>query len=371
MSKLSPAQRWQLYIDESGDFGSSDWPQLIAGIALAGPDGSLRQSALRAAIERCVPDVQWPPHFSRINRPADRLATMLARHLHGDAPLTADGASICVSAFELMAELPDNCFPWRQAVEGNTKVDYAQVTAMDAWLEANQPGLYGALVQRRSEDDRKIRALLAEIDQTVPVLVVVATYDERPAGADAYLDLLPVLYERLFCLLRGGERRHEVWAHHDRRDVQPPDGPGRPIRLRNRDVGRTIQEAASFPFHKADGFGDERVRIRPAGVHRYGPAAPPGLVLADFVANRLRRAMLDTNRNRPYRRLADAAEQRLRLEVERKPEGLNADRLPTVAVAGRCRDAVRNAFAGHVPVPFVTQYGWMGDQARAWVEAVP
>jgi hypothetical protein len=138
--------------------------------------------------------------------------------------------------------------------------------------------------------------------------------------------------------------------------------------LGNSNLAAAARTATTFPLLLASPH--HAPKLVNAGAQAYGPDVRPGLVLADFVSNRIRASALGA-RDLPWSRLARNVERRISLDVGIAPRFITSEaRLPAIASAGSARTMIFNAFSG-TPVDPALQPAsqWARDQARSWLEA--
>ncbi len=256
------------------------------------------------------------------------------------------------------------------------------VEQCNLWLEQHHRDLYNGLRACTIQASERMLALVEQV--TAPTsgraCIVSATgygpgadedHDAEAVGkaaVDRYLSLLTTLFERTFALLRSKEPGgHEVRAWVASRDVSRPGYTH--TSLQPSDVGDAVQRAATFPFFAASGLGDARVRIHPEAVPRYDARVHPGIVIADFVANRLRR-LSARGVSRGWCGVSRLGVQLVRNPLEARSRATpHGDPLPTLASDGPARIALRRALGaggplGQLAVP------WQADETSAWLTAL-
>lgn len=361
---------WSLYLDESGRFDRADEAVCVAGVLLREAPSREADAILRGVYRRIDPIAWYPPHATDLRLPAWwvgawALASPADRAAHPAARTIEQAAALCARASSepalaaLLARL-----------ERRSRPRHDELAAASSWLRRNHPALADALSDLARDVERRYRDVAgALLDRFGPdrCFAVAAGDDGRapPDGPDRYLALLVPLFERVFALLRARPaERHTVWLFAATRDVHDPRLGAR--RLQPRDVGDRVRAAERFAFEAPTTPTDPWVRLVVASTPSYEEAVPPGVVLADFVANRSRRALAT---NRPWDELRAELRAEARLPFEAVPRGAPALGLrPTVAASGAPRDAVARAFAtGDADGPFGPA-GWRSDQARRWAE---
>ncbi|MEZ4240551.1 MAG: hypothetical protein R3F59_31230 [Myxococcota bacterium] len=223
------------------------------------------------------------------------------------------------------------------------EVTWSSLQCADTWLSVMHPRAYRALDAERLRGDQQMDALFAELFRNGDAFVV-ANHDppcDDPDAATRYERMLTGLLERLVQVL-ADEPPPQVLVrcaqfHTDAR-VGPPAG-----------------RAATFDVR---GCRCSLLTTRP---QTYRAHVHPGIVLADFAANRLHREAVPRDSWAAFRAASRT------LQVVRRPARLDRE-LPTAAGEGAPRDAVTAAFAG-APAA-LDGAGWAVEQANLWVRAL-
>jgi hypothetical protein len=183
---------------------------------------------------------------------------------------------------------------------------------------------------------------------------------------DGYLVVLATLFERVRALLslRRDDARHLVLAHVARRSIAVT--PGELLPMTTEHLRRALEHAHPPPSTGAP------VTFALHPPWRYDTQVHPGLVLADFVANRLHRRLryfgLATD---PWSDLARYAEVSTGLALE---VGTHAGLLPSGAAAGDFRTAVLMAWQNRCPRGALLgalageRPRWAAEQAAVWID---
>ncbi len=296
--------RWHLYIDESGHFDDPQAHAIVAGVLLA-DEVVPSDAALRRTLEDAVPGFPWPWHTTWIN-----------------APMWVALATLRAAADARAAERigPQVLRAATEAVEFVNAFAPAELQAVRARLEAGEePKAYRAhLDQWWARVCSGRRACVAPLEQQVqlPIVALQRLFEplaarcepgERPpvtvfaagevvtgdaadqagtlAVGDRYLNLLAVLAQRAAAAvsLHGG--RHQVDLHVLERDV----------RYAQLGVMRPLKPAAlSTVVGAIRPVLPEGVTVAAYEVVPFRGNVSPRFVLADFVANRMRRALRRT-----------------------------------------------------------------------------
>jgi len=360
-----------LHLDESGDFSSPDEPVFIAGLMLQERPSDVADEILGNALRRIDPLVPYPPHATDLRQ----LAWWVARWMLADVTVrdghpardTLDRAAALLQR----ASADRAVAPMLAALEEQRMPGYDVLRSATRWLRAHAPALRPELesLSRRAEDHyRSVGARLRALygDARCHVLAAADPGGLSPDGADRYLALLTVLFERVFALLRASPaQRHEVRVVAAQRHVTD----GRVLHRRMlmpQDLGACVRRAEAFPLLAPVTAPDGNVRILPWASVAYREQVAPGVALADFVANRLRGVLLQSP---GWDALSEAIVAATGLPVMATP-GVHPSggARPTIAAAGPPREAIAAAFRarpeGGSPLKGVA---WDAEQARLWI----
>lgn len=368
------ALEWALYLDESGNFAAPDEPVCIAGVMLQEAPSQEADEILRSVLKRIDPIAWYPPHATELRLTAWwvaawALASPSARDAHPQARTLEHAAALCALACE---EPP--LVAMFAALRRERCPSYDALKTASWWLHRRHRAVNDALRDIANEADRQYRLVASRlVDQYGPsrCFVVAASDDgaEPPPASgprDRYLALLVVLLERVFALLRTRPaERHTVRVVVAGRNVLDPALGARPLRAQ--DVGDCVRRAERFPLDPPREPADPWVRLVPAMTTRYDALTPPGVVLADFIANRCRRALHATV---SWSTLRDELVATTHLPVEVTARALpTMGPRPTIAAAGAARVAITRAFEPDAPdVPVDPGGPWPVEQARRWAE---
>lgn len=369
---MSPPETWQLFVDESGDF-DADAPTLVAGWLVRIDDSSELRAHLRRALDTAVPSLRYPQHANRANLLATRALELARwRRRAPGAPERPWEAAVSPALARLRAAATHPAVaPALERIDRGGSMDYELLRRCSDWLSACHPTEAARLRALADEERAAVFDTLAGLPSSEAFAI--AAYDDggEEAPSDRYLALLEAMLERVLALFRHADARVEVRAHVLVRDVQAPDF-HRPIRLRAADVVRAVRAAERFPLLVPDaGQPDPRVRIVPEVPSEFAPTAHPGLVFADWIANRaLSELQPASHQRQPWHAIERSLRRRVGL-VPVAPFRNDAARplLPTVAVQGIPRRAVADAFArGRPPLARgECEIAWWREQANAWM----
>lgn len=329
---------WQLFVDESGAGWRGEERFLLGGVLVPHRPTTSFRTDLERRLRAASPGLPWPIHAQRLAIPAARLEAVR---------LGADGCSaVARSLAERIADLAEPAVQaWARSLEGRKESELPALLELDLWLRRSHPGDHAALT---GEARRVETALLAEL-AAVRGAVAVASVD--PPASDGprarYLRVFQGLLERVALVVDPRDRvlvRSARYPEVDRVDLAAA------IRDLVPQVRRPAFLEATAPERWAD------------GLH-------PGLVLADLVANRLRRAT-----SGDWERVVRRIERTLRIPVvAATPHG---SALPTLAAEGSPRRAVSLRLSGAPADRAVSEIdraavqGWAREQAEAWIRAL-
>ncbi|HJL02387.1 MAG TPA: hypothetical protein RMH85_24590 [Polyangiaceae bacterium LLY-WYZ-15_(1-7)] len=360
-------EEWVLYVDESGDF-ESDPCSCVIGLALRERESAELARQLRACVELCFPLVPWPPHATELNVPITRAA----------ACLLADGGDSAVR---------DTCAPALAALEGGRgqvevdrlfaatearrMPDYVDLQSADGWLRRRAPAAHQALLELRDRQRRHVRALFAQLVQLYgpdDVFVVgAAQKGDGASRADAYSRCLGALLERLLALLQEEGRERVVRFRVATRGVLDPRLRAS-VPLNARHIVEAVE--AAKPFAARLTGADSSVRLVPLEhVTKYDRRVHAGVVLADFLSNRLRSVL---RRNTSWARTEEGVRERVGVAAQARARSWEAEVLPALAHEGPARAWLERALGldpSERPHLGFMRPRWAGEQARLWADA--
>ena len=369
-------REWQLFIDETGNFEDPDASVAVVGWLVQHREHPRFDADLRRSLAKVVPDAAWPPHAAHLNLPI--VQPILTQ---GFGAVASDGDAWVHSVPDAWARLRAlEHEAVRKVValaEQRKMAPYDDLTEANDVVKRLEPNLFRSFIAQREQRMAWVRDLLSCLGEVfgpgeswlVGAGMPPVGDDDAPKS-DRYLALLETLFCRVFALLRADDgNTHEVRVHVARRWVKP-DGVPLTLTLRVQDVGDCVRRAERFPVLAPEpGKPDTRVRIVPHSVSRYDSNVRPGIVIADFAANRLRWPMSTA---RSWHELQARADSQVALPVTAPARrDVGASPLPALAAHGLPEQAIRGAAkkAQVLEVPW-TPPGWTTDQARQWVAAV-
>lgn len=373
---MSNQNEWLLFVDETGDFDTPNESVSIVGWLVRQADTPDFDAALRRAIDQLFPRNAYPPHATLLNIPISHLAQLrLFGPAPADVPAWAAGGT---ARWDRLCALNDSAVQRVVAcVQNGCMPNWDECNAADSRVRWLDRPLHQVMDAQRLRKFDQMTALLALLDDALSPSgswLVGASMPETlrssPATPpDHYLHLLDLLFARVFALLRSTSKEvhtvktfvagRRVWVHELLQKVY----------LRNLDVGACVRRAERFPFlPPSDGHPDDNVRILPFDIEETDARVRPGIVIADFAANRLRHVLAGSRRWPDVKTQAAA---RIALPVVAPARaGRPDERFPTMALAGSSAEVIVQAFSQSKVLPVSdTQPGWGADQAARWVQA--
>ncbi len=366
MARAAPVEHWQVFLDESGSFDAMDL-RVVAGLAVCAPARPAQVRALREELAARVPGVPYPPHAAWHNVAAGRLAGyVLQRARAGEAAV--DGVrGRCEPAWQALVQA-DVQPGYRRALERDRLPSWRDVRACDAWLRRRAPDAHHAIRALCRRDGREVAELLrasaGPFGAPEAFLVAAAHPPGRESAApDRYLELLGVLAERLGDLLAGPRPpARRAWLTVAFRKVEVP-GATAPVPLRPALVRGVLDRVI--------GPGVDNPRFTVEGTPGFDHRVHPGVVLADWIANRTRHSLRETGPMSPWTSLAGSLARSVGLPASAPVPALpEAEPLPTLAADGPAREAIAAARRGRSYDLEGIPTRWARDQAGLWTAAL-
>jgi hypothetical protein len=281
---------WLAYVDESGD-SALDEVFVVGGLLMPAPFDSLSASA---ALQQAAPEMPWPPHARCYNRLSPWALWARPAPWPGAIPTSDMEAALTLwrsSAPTPLAAVESSLLAGREPND-------ADLAVLDDVLYSD-PALVSVFTRRRRAFRTALIKVLGRARDEGAVAFGVIDGPERIAG-ERYLPLLGLALARALALAgRGGARQVgcEILTRDVRNGVLGRDAP-----LMKSDVfAATRSETAPVGPPAVDQCRLLDVRVRP-----WDERTPAALVLADNVANRLRRILGKANSLETIRRLATA-----------------------------------------------------------------
>lgn len=359
---------YHLFIDESGDFSRRDGEVVVGGLLFRTDDAPELEQRMRAGIERAFTLVTYPPHTSHLNIPVAHALAALRAGAHEETPATRYVHKRIAPALRELERCPLDVL----ALAREREVPWETLRAADAWLrERSNRGAHASLIWLVTERFRRLTSLLRECGELFHG-VAVAAFDTGRAPVPEegrYLRGLEALLERVYQLVATPAGDVRVAVQVLGRGLEQASG--KRTYLARHHVERACSSAIRFPI--ARNASAPRVTWELTQPVHFGPAAHPGLVLADFVVNRCWQRVLRGDWSAVERQAK--AQIRVPVTAHASFGGELASRLPTVAAEGLPRSAIHAAFAAgpgaaELPLGFgAVRPAWAREQAQAWIEA--
>jgi hypothetical protein len=366
--------RWDLFIDESGDFADLDDEVVVAGLLIHGDTPGSNPAQLRRSLQAAAPDLPWPLKASDLNLPVLFALARTARS--GPTPCRDDAIAAVVARLRQSAAVDVETLIGELRAGRRAPYDalarLEQVARQD-W--AQYQALRSLAGESAVQIGRLIRAL-ADQTQATPSPVLLAACGETargdispsaPAGTDAetrrYLDLLRWVVSRAADIVARFDGKQHIHLHVlDRWVGEEILGQTRRAPLHLRHVSPLVREVErAFSTDSAT-----RLSIKLDQISVYDERMHPALVLADFVANRVRRSL-----RHPAGRLA-LIESALLAEVHctvRSGEPAASH----LAAAGWAQESIEQVRQGNPDVagaPPARSRDWAVEQASEWCEVL-
>ena len=291
------SQYWTCFIDESGDLDKRDHV-VLAGVLLPARDDHFLMPRLREVIKQEAPLVPWPFHRWIATKPSIYPLWYEQRREVELKPAVEDACRRALAVWEkerpeLLRALRDRCNRREEPSPGQLgslrkalkKADYA---AFDELLRYSEK-----VCLRVAQEPSKLVGSTGVDRAGGLVMMVGQGPDEVDAGQKHYFELLVLLLERLrdILSLRDGEQSVTVdvasrYARHP--DLPEKGGGRRPLKLTRNHVEKACERVVEEPK------GDQlmpRIRVTTGSVSDYDKKVAPGVVIADGVANYLRRLL--------------------------------------------------------------------------------
>jgi len=300
--RASPT-RWTLYVDESGSFANTEDDVAIAGVLVSDDLPGLAPAEVRRSLEAAVPGFPWPWHARLFNN-ASWVALVLADrgvpadHSNPDIRWLADAVQRVNDRFaerdasryrdirrRLSTDEADDIdltelldFDQVLRRECPTELDALRAHSRRAWVAVKE--FAAALARRAQQGQDAALAVLLCSSETVRGDAV-GTPDSV-LGDRRYFTLLEVLVDRSAKLLAGRGGVHELNLDISQRKLIDPV------------LKRPAKQIPLYVTRELSGViarWKESVRILPRAVTPFDRHVGMRFVVADFAANRGRRAL--------------------------------------------------------------------------------
>ena len=366
---------WQLFVDESGAFEKQpNRPSVVAGLLLQHENHPDLEAALRKKLSDAYPMIPYPPHATDLNMPASRVAACLVWEAQspGKRPASDKATfSACAEAIKSVRSIRHDYKDFLAVVERGGWPTWELLYATTSQMKAETLPPIRKLMQAQ---DLHMGKVLDTILKNCPCCTLLASRSglphEQPTGID-YMSQLRALFERVLMLLASQDPvPTDLLLHIAERRV-PNDRAGVELPIVSRDVQEAWQQAEEALF------GQSR-NVRLTGVHAVAQLPPaydgnvhPGVVIADFVSNRLCGPAGDGGTS--LNSLRSYVRKRTGLPMAMNRRGVTSDDpLPTVTACGRPTEAVRDAYRNLPKGASVkaVQPRWAREQAVEWIAAL-
>jgi len=369
-----------LFVDESGDFKDPDAEVAVAGVWMQTYDSAQMRLRLERALRQVVPVGPYPPHANRLRYPGWlALASMVEVADNERGAAIRKRAAPAVRAIQSSAEAAaqQGRDAVRACAESGKEIPWEVAREVDEWLQQIEERSHRALKWAVRDMDGAFVQLLSHLQTDVldgGRCCVAGAWEGREAGPpsdeapDRYVALLEALIERVFTIAADRKPPMQlVHAHVATRWVTRPGVPRgedpASKALRTRDITEAFRQAAGFPV----GCKPAHVQFFPHPPASYDRTVHPGIVLADFVANRLRGRVLHGTPT--WSDVTQRAGHAVGMAVDVRPRLARNVEAPSLAAQGQPREVVRSAFEGQSPAGSAAQAPpWANDQARVWVD---
>ncbi len=379
---------WLLYVDESGDDHNPDDVHLVGGLLLQANDSTGLDRLLRRALEDVYPLWPWPPHATELRFVSARVAAAMRSTSAEEserAERLREKTDPLVQLTRASREEPARALcelaaDWKAGTRR-----YEVLRDADRWLRKQDRGAFEALRRECEAQERRLQQYLAALGRVgvarATVLLTVSPRYEPDVPADGlpatprcqvrrnrYVRALEALLTSATELLAGDGGTIRLYAA-TRRVARTPTPKGR------------ADSVDLFPHVVADIADSGRSGLpRPTAApellplgnpNSYDEAVVPGIVFADWIVNRARRALREVGRSGELREHLVAsgalgtAEEPLPVRFAPVRGG---EALPTVSVDGAPWRAVREALAGRDPA-LPNMAPWVRGVTVPWVAA--
>ena len=360
------SDEWVLYVDESGDFGEDRF-SCVVGLAMREQESGELERRLRAAVESCFPLVPWPPHASRLNIPVSRAAACLLSD-GGHEELRAR----CAPALEALRAARDEAALrgfWGSIRAGRMPA-FVDLQLADAWLLVGTPEAYSPLRALSQLQMRRMGQVLCALSSAYGAddVFVVGSVLSGPGATpsqDGYLCCLEGLFGRLLALIDAEGVRQAVRFRVATRHIEDQTL-GVRLPLNAKHVLGAARAARACAARLLD--AEPGVRCVPLEHQtRYDARVHAGVVLADFLANRVYRVLRASGLSWHWPKLEDEVRHRTGLAPATRARRFDTV-LPALAFEGSLQDWLMSGRVAGQPLP-IGSPRWAEEQARRWAEA--
>jgi hypothetical protein len=377
---------WLLFVDESGNFDGREGPVSLGGLLLQHDSLPTIGRGLRLGVEKIYPHVPYPPHATELNLAAGHLASwrlwpvqsiysgqLENANLEFEKALRIEGASPLLQGF-LNAECE------------RKRPKFPSLQGCDQWMQANAPKAMAILEEVRDASSRNMVDFLSNASSVLfnrnrrCILTGVVEcgrheWDGSTSSVDRYLDLLRTLFEEVFLFLRDGPpgvgTAHSIAVRVASRRIYDA---ARALTVS--DIDEQVRCASVFPLYPSQG-GHDTIEVEAQIEPKYDGNAHAGVVVADFLCNKLRRVARDGTAEWLVVRQAVKGATGLSPDVVPSVDP-NRRTKPAVAAQGASWTAITHAFARGMAEAVGTAGspdsatslapGWPRDCVDSWAE---
>ena len=369
----SEVKRWNLYVDESGNFDSPKRQVVIGAVARCVGSDQFLKVRFRRALREKDPLVPWPFHRWLATK---AVMYPLWREQRPDAEIDDEVHKACADAVSVWKRrCPRTLQQVQEKLEGNGEPVPSQLEKLKKQLRIENNSIWKFFKAR----SRKVCAFLGELYRTTlgesvrsaddgSRLVSFLVGESEVADAiedgqgDRYFNMLVCLIERVGDTLEhlGGE--HVATIHPATRWVKHPVLPDQTTLSRAH-----VREACQYASHGVDARG-ARVRFNVGKVWDYDEEVAPGVVVADSIANYFFGIVVDldrTSRDGELDHIHESVDDYFGFSIKS-----GEPKLSHVSATGRVRETVTRARveSGTLVRCDDAQCGWAAEQANQWCE---
>lgn len=262
---------WQLFVDETGSFAQHSVVGLV-GVLIRAYDSPQLKQTLRRRIEQAFPLVEYPPHATVLNLPVSRAVYAwppLPSPLPPDAVETVTMTAASIALLQASNDAP--ALDLRNRVRARP-VEFAGLRPANRWLASKSPPAFALLEKLANAQGSDFSCALADTlgklgpsDRDGAFAGAVVSTARGAGPGPRYEQMLRALFGTIATALPKGS---QVWT----RVARPTFGEWSLSTAALRGVAsRAKTEHVEFVDHPPVGYNED---------------AHPGLVLADFAANR-------------------------------------------------------------------------------------
>jgi hypothetical protein len=354
------AERWLLYIDESGGFEEGQLDPLVLGVLAPGVESPAFVKTLREKLAQIFPGVPYPPHATELN-----LAAARPWYAMSERPRTPLDPAVAAARDFLQRSEHRDARALHRALRDRQDASWEQLSRASDLLAREASATHKSLTHLHLGQRARLRAFcsegLAVVAAIAPRQLDAATDRITPPTLckDRYVATMAALLDRVVALLRPqGHERVEVHMRIAGRHIHE-DSFGDRVHLAPRHVravAGVVSAGARVTFFLPADYPEARVEPFDTNVH-------PGIVLADHLSNSLR-DHLKAAKGRPWDTVVQQCRDELRIDLTVAAPAFASAPMPGLAAAGSAREFIEGA------IPSLTEHAeprrWARDQAALW-----